>query len=133
VSSSAPDPQDSAGLPQPEPGQPQLPPETDADRTLLESVLRQTLEDDDSGVPLDDADRRALLKVADRHRGEPLSVDPIIKELVQALLQTHFRDLSGVQPFGDRACEEIAQALFDDPVAHGRLEQFWRRLCEAKS
>jgi hypothetical protein len=128
VSHSASGPQDAAGAPQPASDKtPSRSGET-YDRTLLESVLRQTLEENGSGVPLDDAETAALLQVAGRYRGQPCTLEPVAAELVQAVLQTHFQELSKSLEFWRTVSAQIAQTVFDDPVARTRLEELWHRL-----
>ncbi len=127
--SSAPNPQESGDPPQPASAEGPSPSSETHDRALLESVLRQTLEEGRSPEELESPEKAALLDVAGRHRGEPLSLDPIVAELVAALLTTYFRNLSGSPEFWSRISGEIAQSLFDDPVARLRLEAFWNRLC----
>ena len=121
------------GAPQPASAQGSSPTSAVHDRALLDSVLRQTLEESTSGEELDPAEKTALLEVAGRHRGQPLSLDPIVLELVEAVLRTHFRNLAGSSEFWRLISAQIARSLFDDPVAHSRLELFWDRLCGKKS
>jgi hypothetical protein len=47
------------------------------DATLLERVLRQTLEICGPNEPINPAEMQALRKVADRYRGRPLELEPV--------------------------------------------------------
>jgi hypothetical protein len=102
--------------------------EAAADREALESVLQwaeATLKSDD---PLEVADVEAVREVARRHRGVPLALDPIVVELVQALLRTYFQTRPSWLPVWQNACRVVAETLFEDPVSHDRLEVLWSRL-----
>jgi hypothetical protein len=110
------------------PTQPVSPAGRTYERSLLESVLQQTLEDSEAGVPLEDADSQALSEVVRRHRGQPLTLEPIAVELVQAVLWTHYGRLASSPEFWRTVSAEVAQTLFDDPVASPRLERLWHRL-----
>jgi len=133
LSSSGPNPQESGDTVQSASAEGPSPSSEMHDRALLESVLRQTLEESRSPEEMDLPEKAALLDVAGRHRGKPLSGDPIVTELVEALLTTYFRNVSGSREFWSSISGEIAQTLFDDPVARLRLEAFWKRLCAATS
>ena len=102
------------------------------DRQLLESVLElaeTTLASDD---PLAVADVEAVHEVVRRHPDVPFALEPIVVELVQALLQAHFCGNPDWLPTWNRASAVIAQTLFDDPVCHGRLESLWGRLLKGE-
>lgn len=102
-------------------------------RELLESVLRQTLEHSDSGTPLDDADQEALAQVAGHHLGEPLTLEPVAVELVEAVLILHFQGLADAPAFWRHVAVQVAETLLGDPVMQRRLEELWRNLCRAES
>ena len=96
-------------------------------------MLRQTLEHSDSGTPLDDADREALAQVAGHHCGEPLTLDPVTVELVEAVLNVHFQGLADAPEFWHHVSVQVAETLLGDPVMQRRLEELWRNLCRAES
>jgi len=99
-----------------------------ADREALERALQwaeATLQSDD---PLEVADLEAVREVARRHPDAPLALDPIVVELVRALLGAYFEAHPSWQPVWQEACEVVAETLFEDPVSHGRLEVLWSRL-----
>ncbi len=130
MSSSTSGPQDADGAPRSVPGQTGLPDDRPRDRVLLERVLRETFTDDDRREPLAAVDRAALLEVATRHRNQPLSLDPVVVELVGVVLLAHFEALAGSEEFWRATAAEIGQTLWDDPAVRARLEGFWRHLCE---
>ena len=112
------------------PAQPGSPGGRPYDRALLERVLQETLTDESARESLSGVDRAALLEVAARHRNQPLSLDPIVIALIEAMVQTHFGVLSGSAEFWRPITARIGRTLWDDSVARARLEVFWHRLCE---
>lgn len=129
MSSSAPGPQHGGDFRQEVSAEGPSPAQPTHTRGLLESVLRQTLQESSSPEDLDPTEKAALMEVAARHRGAALTPDPIVVELVEAILTAHFRNLSGSAELFSSISGEIAQSLFDDPAARPRLEAFWDRLC----
>ena len=124
MSASASGPQDSSRRPQPA-SAPQSPSEPAADPDLLERVLQETSELCSTGGPLEGAEREALEEVARRHHGEPLSLDPIGIELVQAVLQSHFPAQPHASQLWQALTVQIALTLFEDPASHDRLQSLW--------
>ena len=127
MSSSESDPQRDTGQPPPtrkESGREELP-----ERELLEKVLRETLRDH-SPDAMDPADLDALRQVAQHYRGQPLVLEPITVELVEAVLGVQFPDRPQASPSWKAMSESIAQSLFDDPASRQRLEGIWTRLAE---
>ena len=129
MSASTPGPQDAPDRPQSASERPGSPSDRTCDRTLMERVLRRTLQENDAGARLEDADQEALLQVTARYRNQPFSLEPIAVEMVSAVLQTHFQKLFDSAGFWRMVSAEIAQTLFDDPLARPRLEGLWHRLC----
>ncbi|NQU23380.1 MAG: hypothetical protein HQ567_19035 [Candidatus Nealsonbacteria bacterium] len=132
MSSFASDPQDADGAPQSVPAEAGSPGGQPYDRALLERVLQETLTDESARESLSGVDRAALLGVAARYRNQPLSLDPIVIALIEAMVQTHFGILSDVAEFWRPITAQIGRTLWDDPVARARLEVFWHRLCEVE-
>ena len=131
MSSSASGPQDSAGSPQRASKETPAPSDQLHGRELLDSVLRRTAEDG-SGATLDAADRDAFEEVARRYRGQPLTLEPVAVELVQAVLSVHFQGFSCPREALRQLSSEVAQTILDDPVAGPRLEAFWGRFGEVQ-
>jgi hypothetical protein len=97
-------------------------------RVLLEKVMEETerlLGREDALEPQQIA---AIRAVARRRAGEGLILDPVLIELVEAVLSVQFRGLADGSPIWKQAARQIAQTLFDDPVARGRLEALWNNL-----
>lgn len=100
------------------------------DRGLLEEVVRRTLADS-AGLPeVDVALVSCLREVATRHRGQAMVLDPVVFELVEAVLRRQF-DADGRWADTWRALSrQIGETLFDDPVCRDRLQRFWDHLGE---
>ncbi len=126
MSTSASGPQDSGDTREPTHEAPPSRPAGDPD--LLERVLQETAEIYSIDEPLSAADQTAMREVAGRHRGEPLTLDPIGVELVQAVLQSHFPAQPHESQLWHAMTAQIALTLFDDPVSHERLQAMWIRL-----
>lgn len=105
-------------------------------RELLDSVLRQTAKNqpaEDAGEAASAADLAALQTVAQRHGGKPLLVEPVVIELVQAVLSEQFQPLIASDESWQTMCSGIAQTLYDDPVSRERLDTLWSRLQEGNA
>lgn len=128
MSASVPDPRQSAGqsrsISETTPA-PSAPPR---DPSLLERVIAETSEALVLEEPLTDAQRTAFENVACRHRGQPLTLEPVAAELVLAVLENHFSNLPGFARIGLALSTRIAQTLMEDPASCQRLECLWARL-----
>ena len=128
MSSSASDPERSAGVPRPDAAS--EPSAERADPALLDKVLKQTLDAQSSGDPSANDRMRALVDVARRHRGKPLTLEPVAVELVEAVLAEEFPQPHTPPKLRQAMSARIAQTLLDDPVSRERLAVFWARLSE---
>jgi hypothetical protein len=100
---------------------------------LLEQVLASTSFAGGEINALPAEELEALRQVARRHSGGILSVQPVLEELIEAILGKQLRALAP-SPEGRREMVvEIAQTLFDDSVSRARLESLWLGLLESKS
>jgi hypothetical protein len=103
-----------------------------ADSTLLERVLRQTLDICQPGEPIDPAEMQALHEVADRYRDRPLELEPVAVELVAAAID-------GICPttknseFWRNIALQVARILMDDPSTRTRMNSLWIRLGGAET
>ncbi len=130
--SSPSDAHDPSGRWQPLGGQ-NVPPSSPApDPDLLETVLRETEELLDGDQAPDGREKDALRDVARRHGGDPLCLDPVTVELVQAVVGSRFRSRPDSVDFWREMVLQVARSLFDDPVSHERLRALWARLREGK-
>jgi hypothetical protein len=126
MSSAASGSQNNGGRPKPAAEDASAPPRA-ADSSLLERVLRQTLEICGPNEPIDPAEMQALREVADRYRGRPLELEPVAVELVAAAID-------GVCParknseFWRNLSVQVARILMDDPATFARMNSLWIRL-----
>jgi hypothetical protein len=95
------------------------------DPSLLDAVLQRTQAAEDSTASTFENNMGPLLQVLLRHRGAAFTLEPVAVDLVQAALEDHFRELKTPQEYWHRIAREVARTLFEDPVAHDRLERFW--------
>lgn len=102
-----------------------------AEPDLIERVLQETLTASATGAPLDSHEMAALQDVARRHRGADLTSQPVLVDLVAALLQARFSALAGRGPLCQTLAERIAETLWGDPLSQQRLYLLWARLTEA--
>jgi hypothetical protein len=112
-----------------EPAPPEPAPQSAA---LLEAVLHATLTVCASDEPLDPSDLQRLREVARRHAECSAVTEPILVELVRAVLEGHFADGDVWEAMGPVIAVQIAQTLLDDPPAKARIERFWKRLLGAE-
>jgi len=119
-------PSDAAGGREPaqEPGRPTV------DHDLLASVLKCTIAYYEGDAGLTNEERDEIQAVVRRHRGEALRLEPLVRELVEAVLRVEFRRRPAWIPLWPGISTRIAQALWEDPVSRGRLETLWDHLAK---
>ena len=98
---------------------------------FLKEVMSQTVAGMTSTRELSPKVFSALLEVAKRYPGEPLSLDPIAIELVGACLSVQMPAIAAREALSRRMYSWVASSLLDDPVARQRLAELWARLGEA--
>jgi hypothetical protein len=103
----------------------------DAAPDFLKQVMSQTVAGMTSTRELSPKVFAALLEVAKRYPGEPLSLDPIAIELVAACLQVQMPAIAAREALSRRMYTWVASSLLDDPAARHRLAELWARLGEA--
>jgi hypothetical protein len=124
VSSSEPNAARNAHSPAQSQGQRDAAPARSFDLQRLDRVLESTLAQlSASHVALP----AELVEVGHRHRGAPLSLQ-IVRDLVCAVLQPDWQELAGGTADFEALCAQIAETLFEDPVAHMRLRSMWSGL-----
>jgi len=114
-----------------EPGDGNSPPACDDD--LMEQVLAETLAAASGGSPLDPREVEVLKNVARRYPGRAVECDPMVIELVQALLAFRLPRLADGSPRWQQMTGQIAETLWDDPVGRQRLESLWRQLRQGEA
>lgn len=104
------------------------PPDRAEHSEILEQVLRETLSLADNDAPVAAAEM-ARLREAARGRDAALT-SAAVQEMVAVVLSTRLgRFIEASRR--ERMTQAIAETLLDDPRSRQRLEQLWRRLCEA--
>jgi hypothetical protein len=113
---------------------PSEPPLRDVEKTLeqglLEQVLQETLFAAGEGESMNEPQMAALVEVARRHQGRPLSLDPVIVDLVRAILHVNFNRFAASDALRQVMSRQIAETLWEDHRSQERLERFWTRLSE---
>ena len=109
--------------PAPEPS-----PDVLSERSLLDEVLSQTEASFQSGQPEELSNLAPFLEVARRYPNQPLVLEPIGIELVQAALKNYFQKLNISSEKRRKMVISIACTLFEDPVTRERLKKFWNQL-----
>ena len=98
---------------------------------LLDAIVSQTAAalDEQSFASMVDLPR--LVEVARRyHECDVLSFDPILIELIEAILQTHMPQVGERTELRAKIAAAVARPLFDNPVSRGRLELLWSQLLD---
>jgi hypothetical protein len=100
------------------------------DPALLLRVLEQTISASDSPDEVEAANIERLKTVARQRHGQPLVLEPVVVEMVRAVLGAHFAALGKDPQRLDEMTLHIAHTLMEDPAACKRLETLWSRLNE---
>jgi hypothetical protein len=108
----------------------QEPAHAKVDHDLLASVLKCTIAYYEGDGQLTDDERDEIEAVVRRHRGEAIRLEPLVRELVEAVLRVEFRRRPAWTPLWPGVSAQIAQALWEDPVSRGRLETLWDHLAK---
>ncbi len=104
------------------------PPSAPPSASLLETVLKATMEMGAVDEPLQREDMERLRAVARRHPDCGELTEPIAAELVRAVLEGHWLTADDGDGVGPAAVAQIARSLLEDPAALSRLQRFWNRL-----
>ena len=98
---------------------------------LLDAIVSQTAAALDEQSLASMVDLPRLVDVARRHRAsDVLSFDPILIELIEAILQTHLPQIGERTELRAKVAAAVARPLFDNPVSRGRLELLWSQLLD---
>jgi hypothetical protein len=99
--------------------------------SLLDQALAETLALASGGTAQDSAELAPFVQVARRHRGRPLTLEPVAVDLALAVLEHRFSQAGFKQEVLQVLARQVAQRLLDDPRARGWLETFWTQISEA--
>ena len=99
---------------------------------LLDRILQQTLRQPDKTSPHVADELAALAQVARRYPDQVFTVQPILEELIEAILSPQLAAMSLSPAARQTMVAELARTLYDDAVSRERLEAFWSSLLEKK-
>ena len=95
---------------------------------MLDQILELALGGSPQAGFVEPDDVTAMRKVAKTLAGQSFALEPVVVELIHAVLQVQFRK-AGIPSATVRAMAlQIATTLYDDPSARARLEALWAGL-----
>jgi hypothetical protein len=97
---------------------------------VLREIVRQTAESLAAPEQVDPDLRAALVEVARRYAGEPMTVDPAGAALLEAVLRRQLPALVERPTLLARTARVVATSLLADPTARLRVEHLWATLME---
>jgi hypothetical protein len=109
---------------------PQQDADLEHDRAALERVLRETLENE-AVESAGTGELTALQSVARKYASAELAPDPVVAELVRAILGPRLPVATHASGNWCQMTLEIATVLFEAPVSRQRLSRLWNSLLEA--
>jgi hypothetical protein len=74
--------------------------------------------------------KAAMVAVARRFAGQPITVDPIGTALLESLLRVQFAFLAERPALLTKTARTVAASLLADPAARLRVEHLWAKLSE---
>src|SRR5947207_10499487 len=127
--SSVPDPQrdrqfEQRDVPAANDSRTELPPD------MLRDVVAETSARLATPEEIDPALRTAMVVVARRFAGQPMTVDPAGTALLEVVLRFQLPALADRQPLLSRTARVVATSLLADPEARLRVEHLWAKLAE---
>lgn len=107
---------------------------------LLDRILEQTLRwagappaaEGGPGRPQVAEELEALVQVARRYPDQAFTVQPILEELIEAILDPQLGAMSLSPAARQTMVAELARTLYDDDASRERLAAFWNALLERK-
>ena len=106
---------------------------SEVELSLLDAIVQQTASALDDQTLAQTRDLPRLRDIAQRHAGDVLTLDPILVELIEALLETHVPLLARSATLRSKVARSVSQTLFDNPACRGRLELLWSQLLDDAS
>ncbi|QDT55804.1 hypothetical protein Pan44_38520 [Caulifigura coniformis] len=97
-------------------------------RRVLEDVIRQTASLYSFETPTDPADLAPLRDVATKLKGADFGLEPVVIELVTAMLRRQLKGLWTSEEQLSSVAGRVAETLFENPETSERLEKLWARL-----
>jgi len=103
---------------------PELPPD------VLSEIVAQTASNLASAQKIDPTLHAAIVEVARRFAGQPMTVEPAGTALLEAVLRIEFPTLAERPPLLTHTARTVATSLLADPAARLRVEHLWATLAE---
>ncbi len=103
---------------------------SEVEPSLLDAIVQQTAAALDEQSLAQTCDLPRLRDIAQRHGSDALTLDPILIELIAAILETHLPLLARSSTLRAKVARSVSQTLFDNPVCRGRLELLWSQLLD---
>jgi hypothetical protein len=92
----------------------------------LENVINATVQDESAEISrVGSALAAPFHRIADEFQGQPLTVEPVLVALIDAVTQ-QIRVPS--QRFRQRLCRAVAETIFNDSAARQRMEKLWHSI-----
>lgn len=107
-------------------------PRPDEGLPLLNQILEQTLKRPDQPAPQVAKEIAALAEVARRYPDQTTLVQPILEELIDAILSPPLDQMKLAAAARQAMVSELAHTLYDDTPSRQRLEALWNGLQEKK-
>ena len=90
---------------------------------VIARVLRDTLSMSSVAETASESDLEIVNEVGQRHHGLPLTREPVVRDLVSALLESYFGFSLAADVVG-----EVADTVYDDPTARAKLVEIWAEI-----
>lgn len=103
----------------------------DTGREALTRAMEATVTDAIGGGLNDSADLESVREVVRRHAGHPLSLEPVVRELVMAILASRMGPAVKTTGAWESTGRVIADTLWEDLPSRDRLKMIWNRLIES--
>lgn len=100
------------------------------DAEALDQVVRTMVESLEADEQATAEEIAALGAVATRLGNLPLTLDPVVIALVEAMITVNYGHLKRAPEIWTGTAHKIATLLFDSPAARARLDNLWRSLLE---
>jgi hypothetical protein len=95
---------------------------------MLDQILELTSGGEPKAGFVEPADVAAMRDVAKALGGQPFSLEPVVVELIHAVLELQFQKAGIPSATVRQMARQVATTLYDDPQARQRLETLWSRL-----
>lgn len=94
----------------------------------LGNVIKATVQDESAEIGgASSALAAQFHSIADKFQGQPLTTEPVLVALIDAVTQ-QMRVPSS--QFRQRLCRTVAETIFNDSAARQRVEKMWHRMQE---